>query len=286
MNIQLKSMQAELVPVVGETDGPGTFHAIISSEKRDRDGETLWADEWKTPLPEHIQIVGDHDNNHIMSTVGSGMPVMEADKKIHVRGSYADTDYAQNARKLVNGKHLRHLSVAYREEKGQKGAVSRELINASFVNVPSNIDAVVLDSKSYDGSQKEFAEMVVKQLSEMTPADRLQAIHDMSFNLGAQCFSLVDAGPVEVKSAALERLKALGLAIMIDEDKSEISIKDATGILGTHKFSQAPEGAPPKGADPQADQAEKDAAALEILKASAMSMQTRHLIDEGELNNA
>lgn len=259
MNIELKSLQAELVPVADENDsGPGTFHAIISSEKRDRDGDQLWADEWETPLPDHIQIVGDHDNNHIMSTIGSGAPTFK-DGKIHVEGAYADTDYAQNARKLVNGKHLRHLSVAYREKRGEKGAVSRELINASFVNVPSNTDAVVLESKS----------------ANLDGQGSAQAIHDMAHAMGAECFTLVEAGNMPEVQKHYEALAKLGYEVVLKKDGNTIEVKE---------FSQAPDGAP--NADPQADQAEKDAAALEQLKASAMSMQTRHLIDEGELNHA
>lgn len=165
--IVTKAMAAELIPVDDGSDPVGSFHAIISSEKRDRDGDQLWANEWETPLPEHIQIIGDHDNHHIMSTIGSGPPTLESDNKIHVRGNYATTSYAQDARKLVNGKHLRHLSVAYRETTTQKG-VTRELVNASFVNVPSNTEAVVLESKSAELSGDTLlSELTVKQFTEL-----------------------------------------------------------------------------------------------------------------------
>jgi hypothetical protein len=253
MDIQLKTMAATLVPVEGdESDsGPGSLHVIASSPKRDRDGETLWADEWEQPLPDHVQIIGDHKNNEILSTVGSGVPTLESDNKIHVRGSYADTTYAQEVRKLVNGKHLRHLSAAFR------------------------------DSKSYDGKQKAFAEMVVKELSNMTQADRLQAIHDMSFNLGAQCFNAIETGDVKDAGMPLVQKYYEGLAKM----GYEVILKRDGNVIEVKEFPQAPE-APPQGADPTADQAEEDTAALDKLKAAVMSMQTRHLIDEGELDHA
>src|SRR4051794_37771218 len=56
--VVVKSALAEMVPVEGDenAEGPGSFHAIISSQKRDRDGDQLWADEWETPLPKHIVI--------------------------------------------------------------------------------------------------------------------------------------------------------------------------------------------------------------------------------------
>jgi hypothetical protein len=236
MDIQTKAMAAEVVPVEGDESGPGTLHVIASSPRLDRDGEQLWADEWETPLPEHIQILGDHDNRHVLSTVGSGTPTMEADNKIHVRGTYAETDYAQQVRKLVNGKHLRHLSAAFREKKTQKG-VSRELINASFVNVPSNTDAVVLESKSFD------------EMSDETKAV-IEAV---------------------VKEAVAETLKM---------------ISNLTGVE-IKGLSQAPEGAPSKDADPQADPANDEAAALAKAKAAAFQItsETRQYTEE-ELQNA
>ncbi len=90
MEISIKSLPMELQPVNEPADAyPGTFHAIVSSPRLDRDGDQLWADEWEQPLPDHVVINGDHDNNHIMSIVGSGKPILEGDNKIHVRGYYA-----------------------------------------------------------------------------------------------------------------------------------------------------------------------------------------------------
>jgi hypothetical protein len=284
MNIQLKSAAMELVPVEESTDAyPGSFHAIISSPKQDRDGDTLSPDEWEQPLPDHIVINGDHDNNHIMSTVGSGRPTLEPDNNIHVRGTFATTDYAQNVRKLAskgpNGEapHLRSLSCAYREKETSKG-VSRELVNASFVVVPSNTDCVLIDSKSFQpvdqtSKAKEFAKTVTKQLSDMTPADRTQAIHDLSSELGASCFSLMDddAGAVEAKSTVpevqkhYEELAKMGY---------HVTLKDASGnVITAEQISQTPQ-APEESADRNGAPKE-NAAALDRLKAAALEMSTR-----------
>lgn len=261
-DIQLKAMAAELVPIENETgSGPGALHIIASSPKLDRDGENLWADEWETPLPDHVQIVGDHDNNHILATVGSGVPTLEADNKIHVRGSYADTDHAQQVRKLVNGKHLRHLSVAFREKRTQKG-VARELINVSFVNVPSNTDCVVLDSKSLGlpDEMKTMLDDVVKD-----------ALKDTLKLLG-----VADDGLPAVQKH-YEALVKLGY---------QVTLKDASGnIVTAQQVSQAPK-APPEGADP-ADQAKKEAVALAKAKAAAFQItsETGQYTEE-ELSNA
>lgn len=283
--IMVKSALAEMVPVEGDesADGPGTLHAIISSQKRDRDGDQLWADEWEQPLPDHIVINGDHDNNHIMSTVGSGTPTLESDNKVHVRGSYAETEFAQNTRKLVNGKHLRTLSCAYREKKGEKG-IRRELINASFVLVPSNTDCVVIDSKSYEMPKVVTKDVVTDQL---TPQQRAQAVHDLAVDMGADCGTFAELTADEMKElfgggVTLKRLKEFDLEIVVDENSKELTVKHSGNVLGTHKFSQAPEAHGDKPSDSTADPA-KEAEALAKAKAAVMQMETRHLVNiEGE----
>lgn len=264
MDIQLKSMTAVLEPQQDEADDPvGTFHAIISTEKRDRDGDQLWADEWEQPLPEHIQIIGDHDNNHIMSTIGSGPPTLEPDKKIHVRGTYATTTFAQDARKLVNGKHLRTLSVAYREKKGEKG-VTRELVNASFVNVPSNTDAVVVESKSHTPNDMPGARKPSGELSDETKS-LIQDIVKQTLKSAGVAYIEKDVELFGGGQVVLDRLTQLGLEILVNEKDSTITVKQKDNVLGTHKFSQAPE-APSKEADPPADTAKEKALALARVK--------------------
>lgn len=282
MEIVTKSLPMELVPVDEPEDAhPGTFHAIISSQRTDRDGDQLWADEWEQPLPDHVVINGDHDNNHIMSIVGSGQPQLEADRKVHVRGSYAETDFAQDTRKLVNGKHLRTLSCAYREKRGEKG-IRRELVNASFVVVPSNVDCVVVESKSHDlqiesnlpakkptpldvkmrkvgdDAVKTFVALTQKELQAMTPEQRTQAIHDMSNELGAQC-QYYDGSPlVDGKAYTPEDLS---IELSRENGKDILHVKDASGnTLVSQEIPMAP-AAPSSEADHlAADQAEKEKA--------------------------
>jgi hypothetical protein len=299
MEIVTKSLPMELVPVDEPEDAhPGTFHAIISSQRTDRDGDQLWADEWEQPLPDHVVINGDHDNNHIMSIVGSGQPQLEADRKVHVRGSYAETDFAQDTRKLVNGKHLRTLSCAYREKRGEKG-VRRELVNASFVVVPSNVDCVVVESKSHDlqiesnipekrptpldvkmrkaGDDvvKTFVALTQKELQAMTPQQRVQAIHDMSNELGSQCqyydgSPLVDGktfGSTEVVfkwEPTAEELQLCTPTVTLSEDKKSyvLQINDADGRNVFSQDFSAPEAPSPEADHLSADREKEKALAL------------------------
>jgi hypothetical protein len=146
MDVVEKSVQAAVSTV--ESDNPnGEFEVVLSTEAKDRDGENLWIDEWKQPLPERIHIDGDHGRS-IEKTVGSAVPRIEGNRLIG-KGEFAGTPYAQMVRQLVNEGHIRNLSVNYGEKKNQKdGKPLRELYNAAFVAIPANPEAVVLSSKA------------------------------------------------------------------------------------------------------------------------------------------
>lgn len=167
----------------GEDDNTqpnGSFHVILSSELKDRDGETLRRDEWET-LPDWINFDIDHAMS-VEKTVGSGTPTIEDDGNVHVHGTYASTALAQDVRTLVNEKHIRNTSVTFMTTKTQKDgktSVKRELLNGAFVAVPSNRDAIVLESKSVD----------TKAGARNNAADQktVQAIHDAAAALGASC---------------------------------------------------------------------------------------------------
>ena len=171
MNVRTKSVEAQVAPVDSENPN-GEFDVILSTEALDRDGEKLFLDEWKTPLPERITFDSDHGMS-VATTVGSGVPTLE-DGVLRVRGVFASTEHAQNVRTLVNEGHITKTSVAFRTIRDRKSnTVTRELLNGAFVAVPANEEAVVLSSKSAkaEGFSHE------------------QAIHDAAVQLGAMCGS-------------------------------------------------------------------------------------------------
>lgn len=167
MDILTKAVSATITDTSTSADDfPGTFMVELSNESLDRDGDTLKADEWETPLPEQITFVNDHTHK-MASVVGSAKPTLE-DGKIICRGDWAETQNGQDTRKVI--KHVPYTSVAYREKRDRKaGTVSRELINGSFVVVPSNPKAKVLASKSFDELDDDtmVSELTVKQLRDM-----------------------------------------------------------------------------------------------------------------------
>lgn len=189
MNVIQKNASVSTV----ESENPnGEFEVILSTETKDRDNEHLWADEWKTPLPERIHIDGDHGRS-LDKTVGSAVPRLEGNRMV-AKGTFASTPYAQMVRQLVNEGHVNSLSVTYSESKSEKGeGVQRELLNAAFVAIPANPEAVVLASKN--AKLKAEGGMSASGDNPEAPKhdDMVQAIHDAACHLGAQCLNDIDA---------------------------------------------------------------------------------------------
>lgn len=192
MNVIQKNATVSTV----ESENPnGEFEVILSTEALDRDKENLWADEWKTPLPAKIHIDGDHGRS-LDKTVGSAVPRLEGNQMV-AKGTFAGTPYAQMVRQLVNEGHVNSLSVTYSESKNQKGeGVQRELLNAAFVAIPANPEAVVLASKNATLDKTEGG-MSASGDNPQVPKhdDMIQAIHDAACHLGAQCLNEVEADP-------------------------------------------------------------------------------------------
>lgn len=174
MDIITKAVSATIEDTSANADEfPGTFTVELTNESLDRDGDTLKGDEWETPLPEQITFVNDHTHK-MKSVVGSAKPEL-INGKIICKGEWAETDDAQDTRKVI--KHVPYVSVAYREKRDRKaGTVSRELINGSFVVVPSNPNAKVLASKSVDELDEDtpIADLTVKQFKELFKTEEAQ----------------------------------------------------------------------------------------------------------------
>lgn len=163
---------------------PGSFEVILSAPTKDRDGDTLLPDEWKSPLPDHITFDADHGMS-VATTVGSGVPRLdEKSGNLIVSGTYSSLGRAQEVRTLVNEGHIRTTSVAFMSEKSQakdgKSTSVRELLNGAFVAIPSNREALVLSSKAAQATK-------AGSRNSKTDSAHLQAAHDSLVKAGAQC---------------------------------------------------------------------------------------------------
>lgn len=222
MTIHTKSVEAAVSPVDSENPN-GEFDVILSTEALDRDGEKLYLSEWKTPLPEHITIDSDHDMS-VVSTVGSGKPFINEKGQLQVRGTFASTPHAQNVRTLVNEGHIKTVSVAFRVDKNRKdGGIQRELLNAGFVAVPANPEAVVLSSKAAK------PDMVSHQ----------QSIHDAAVALGAMCgyksakaVTILDDEQVDPRKvlAGIDAVLDQAQALTVDVDRAALPVEVAQAL--------------------------------------------------------
>lgn len=213
MNIIRKD--ATIAATGSAEDFPGTFEVILSAPTLDRDGDTLKAEEWVTPLPEHITFDSDHGMS-VATTVGSGVPrIDEETGNLIVAGTYSSLPRAQEVRTLVNEGHIRTTSVAFMtltEGKGPGAAVKRELLNGAFVAIPSNREAVVLSSKS--ATQK------VGARNSTADAELIQAILDAALALGGTL-------PAEKALQNRPTLKTLQGSLEAVQERAREAIREA-----------------------------------------------------------
>lgn len=177
-----KSVEADVKPVENSKNPNGEFVVILSKDNLDRDAENLWADEWMHPLPSKIHMDSDHAFAQGLSvpyTVGSGVPSINENGDLIVRGSYAGTPHGQLVRQLVNEGHVWGASVSYQTRVFDDGRIERELLNGTFCGVPANPKAVVLSSKS--------ARSIDNKSGDIDGEDLIKAIHDVAVALGATC---------------------------------------------------------------------------------------------------
>lgn len=172
-----KSFTAAVVKAVEDETAPnGAFEAVLSTASLDRDGEYVDAHAFD-PLPEHITIDVDHGLS-TQTTVGSGVPFYDGDV-LKVKGTFSSIARAQEVRTLVREGHIRTLSIAFRSHErqvkdGYPHVVRGELLNAAFVAIPANPEALVLSAKA--GARHSTADL-----------ERMQAIHDVAVELGVTC---------------------------------------------------------------------------------------------------
>ena len=214
-----KRAQASVAP----GDDPGEFDMILSNGTRDRDGESIPTNSWAQPLPETIPINANHSSD-VSDIVGSGVPWIDDQGGLRVRGTFATTPLGQHVRTLVNEGHLRSVSVEFLRRKDGNGRPVNELVGGAFVNIPANPEARVLASKgrlsfaefrAFLAGEADPIGLVTKAADESADSSAMiAAIHDASVHLGAQCAAPddVDDGADDGanKAAALKlRLKAL-----------------------------------------------------------------------------
>jgi HK97 family phage prohead protease len=175
-----------------ESENPnGEFEVILSAETVDRDGEIIDAKAFE-PLPDSIPFHAFHDFH---DPIGRGVPFYDGDV-LKARGVFASTTRAQEIRTLVSEGVIGHTSVGFmaavrKDADDDAPHVTKgELLEGSFVSVPSNREAAVLMAKEFDAAAaKAGARNSTKD------SERLQTIHDLAVTNGAQCAGTAEATP-------------------------------------------------------------------------------------------
>ena len=223
--------------------GNGSFSAILSTSNLDRDGEEIKSGAFtaRGELPARIPVDIDHGMS-VASTIGSAVPSYNADGELQVDGEYAGTALGQEVRQLVNEGHISTMSVAYMApeyDKEQKNLViSAELLNGSFVAIPSNRESTVLSSKA-------LASVVEKigARNNASDKDRIQAIHDHAIALGAKATAdndeesdaedATEDAPADGDAETIEAAKRAGLAY-----RKAVRAVAAKAVAGSYEMRQ------------------------------------------------
>lgn len=169
------------VKTLGDGSDPnGEFEAILSVPTVDRDGEVIDAGAFD-PLPAELAIHKFHD---FSSPVATAVPFYDGDI-LKARGVFDPDPDTQTFRTKV-GRSVRFMSVGFMaavrsDSDGVPHITKAELLEASFVSVPSNREAAILAVKSFE--------------MKATKGDRLQQIHDLSVANGAECKAAPAAEP-------------------------------------------------------------------------------------------
>lgn len=163
------------------SDNPnGEFTVVMSTDAVDRDGESIVKGAFD-PLPESIPVHAFHD---FSDPIGRAVPRYDEEGRLIGDGYFASTARAQEMRQLVADGVVGHSSVGFmaaeRKGEGESPEIhSAELLEVSFVSVPSNREAAVLLVK--DASAKVGARNSAKD------SQHIQAAHDAMVGLGASC---------------------------------------------------------------------------------------------------
>jgi len=239
--IEKKTFAIAEVKSAPSDNANGEFEIIMSTDSLDRDGESILKGAFE-PLPDSVPVHAFHDFH---DPVGRAVPSYDDDGRLVGHGFFASTQRAQEIRQLVADGVIGHSSVGFMaaERKapgeGEDGPIQiegAELLEVSFVSVPSNRDAAVLMVKGLDEKKPTPLDVFGKSgaRNSSKDSDRLQTIHDLAVENGAKCAhtdeathdSATDApataaedaakSPASTNVVALARLRAEAALLMAD----------------------------------------------------------------------
>jgi len=131
---------------------------IASNDTKDRDGDVINPNGWELErFKQNPVILWSH--NPSLLPIGKAKDVFVQDNQLRVDVEFADHEFAKEVEKLVGEGFINTTSVGFMPlevDEKTKTMSKQELLELSFVNVPSNPDAQVLRSKAFEAKVKEF----------------------------------------------------------------------------------------------------------------------------------
>jgi HK97 family phage prohead protease len=226
---------AEVKSVEGKAP-TGEFEAIISAPTLDRDGEIIDTRAFD-PLPASIPIHAFHDFG---DPVGRAVPRYESDGRLSAHGTFASTPRAQEIRQLVTEGVIGHMSVGFMaatrmtSDDGAVHITGAELLEASFVSVPSNRQAALVMAKAhhdaFDGLAEKIATQIIEALKAHTPVyDAVPVAKTASDRMAEVGKSLSDG----LSGIDFDAIKALDLDALVEriEEKSTVTDPEQSPAL-------------------------------------------------------
>jgi HK97 family phage prohead protease len=201
----------------------GSFEATISAPELDRDGEIIDSGAFH-PLPESIPIFGDHAAT-IATTVARAVPYYEGDQ-LKAKGNFGSDDYSQLVRQKLKEGLVTTMSVGFMapvsspDEKGVNHITKAELLEASFVPIPSLRQATVSMAKGLADDLLVAATLeTTKAGARNSKADQgyIQNAHDALCLAGAECVSKSLEDEPETEKSVIDPGTSLDLDIALAE---------------------------------------------------------------------
>ncbi len=140
------------LPEVKANDS-ATFKVIATNETRDRDGEIIKVTGWNFDNYMKNPVILSNHNYTIENIVGKATRVYLEEGNVIVEGVFAESPAGVLAKSLYDGGFLKTVSVGFipkeRDKTDYRIITQAELLELSFVPVPSNPSALSMDGKSF-----------------------------------------------------------------------------------------------------------------------------------------
>src|SRR5208337_577765 len=105
--------------------GSGVFDIIICGGHRERGGVTLTPSQWRQPSTRVPITVVQHSERHV---VGEGMPLVDRENNLRIRGMWSSTPLGEYVRTLVAQEVLRYAELEYTDTIDDAGQLVRQVL--------------------------------------------------------------------------------------------------------------------------------------------------------------